>query len=394
MLESCHIGKHSSCNGLIMKVESANEMQPIRHLDQPGVTSVAKTEPAKVDELAHLFMQEVSANNRTLNQRSLASPVPPAGQLAQLYDQLGHPAQTSLQAISLRIRTLLLQRPSVDKLLELTGGDPARAFVVLKHVADQADQADLPELPDSPDTQVSSAKTAQANAAVRASEAALARDAITKLQARYKGEIQAGLNIAMALQAGGVDPQERQALRTLYYASVVKRQSLAMMMQALLGAYGREKFSAGLKVMRKALADDIAANVSSIPTPQLRTLMLGLQSCGQLNGALANCEALIERLSIEEDAVDLLQRMLGYASSGIAAAEVTRLSEDMGGGTSQRPLVTLNALYPLIQQLPLALWPDARVRQEALHFFLVVMDELARTESGPAGVAGGLRNLA
>ncbi|WP_439898792.1 TyeA family type III secretion system gatekeeper subunit [Pseudomonas costantinii] len=109
---------------------------------------------------------------------------------------------------------------------------------------------------------------------------------------------------------------------------------------------------------------------------------------------LTHCQALIERLSVEEDAVGLLQRMLGYASSGIATAEVMRLAEDLGGSSSQRHLVALNALYPLMLQLPLALWPDGRVRQEALHFFLVVMDELTRTERGPAGIAGGLRNLA
>ena len=151
---------------------------------------------------------------------------------------------------------LLLQKPTVEKLLELTGRDPARAFVVLKYVAAHADSE------------------------ARPAEAALARDAINRLEIRFKGEIQAGLNIASALQTASIDPQERQALRTLYYASVVARQSLATMMQALLGVYGGERFHDGLKIMRKALADDIAALVSSSPTAVLRTLLLGLQSCG------------------------------------------------------------------------------------------------------------------
>ncbi|PAM34968.1 SepL/TyeA/HrpJ family type III secretion system gatekeeper, partial [Acinetobacter baumannii] len=97
-----------------------------------------------------------------------------------------------------------------------------------------------------------------------------------------------GLNIAMALQAASDDPQERQAVRALYYASVVVRQSLASMMQSLLGVYGGEQFATGLKVMRRALADDIAACTSSVPTAQLRTLLQGLQSCGQLSGVLCN----------------------------------------------------------------------------------------------------------
>ncbi|WP_439898793.1 hypothetical protein [Pseudomonas costantinii] len=105
-----------------MKVESANEMLPIQHLDQPVATAADKPAPVRVDELAHLFLQEVETSSRTLNQRSLGVRVLPAGQIAQLYDQLGHPAQTTLSTISRQIRAQLLQHPSVDKLLELTHG--------------------------------------------------------------------------------------------------------------------------------------------------------------------------------------------------------------------------------------------------------------------------------
>jgi type III secretion protein W len=366
---SCHTGKHSSCTGLSMKVESTPDVQTIQRLDSPVVGHPPAPVPAKgVDELAHLFNQEVDANLRTLNQRNVGVRVPPTEQLAQLYDQLGHPAQATLAAISRRIRLQLLQHPSVDKLLDLADGDPARAFVVLKYVAAQADTE------------------------VRPSEAGLARDAIARLEARFKGQIQAGLNIAAALQIVGVDPHERQALRALYYASVVTRQSLATMMQALLGIYGGERFAEGLKVMRKALADDIAARVSSMPTPLLRTLLLGLQGCGQLSAVLAGCQALIQRLSVEHDGVTLLQRLLGYAGSGIAAAEILRLGDDLGGGDIVRQLVALNALYPLIQQLPLALWPDSRVREETLRAFVVVMDELDRIQRGPSRFAGEPRS--
>jgi type III secretion protein W len=57
-----------------------------------------------------------------------------------------------------------------------------------------------------------------------------------------------------------------------------------------------------------------------------------------------------------------------------------------------RQLVALNALYPLIQQLPLALWPDSRVREETLRAFVVVMDELDRIQRGPSRFAGEPRS--
>ncbi|MGF6096760.1 type III secretion system gatekeeper subunit SctW [Pseudomonas sp. 18175] len=343
-----------------MKVESVSDVQTLQGLDQPAAGSTARTQvPAPVqpgDDLANLFSQEVAFNSKALSQRAIGARVTPMEQLSQLYDQLGHPAQASLAAIARRVRMQLLQQPSVDKLLELTGNDPARTFVVLRQV------------------------TAQAEAEVRKTEAALARDALAKLEVRYKREIQAGLNIAMALQAATGDPQERQAVRALYYASVVVRQSLATMMQSLLGVYGGEQFAAGLNLMRRALADDIAAQTSSIPCAQLRTLLLGLQSCGQLGSVLSNCGLLIQRLKVEHDAVVLLQRLLGYAGGGIACAEVQRLAADLTGASSPGQLTTLNGIYPMLKGLPLALWRDSRGRQEGLHNVLLVMDELTRQE--------------
>ncbi|MBN2990747.1 type III secretion system gatekeeper subunit SctW [Pseudomonas cedrina subsp. fulgida] len=348
-----------------MKVESSSEVQTVQPLDQSAAIKTSAAAPANgVDELAHLFNLEVANNSQPLSQRNVSVRVPPIEQMAELYRQLGHPAKKTLAMISLLTREALRQHAGVTQLLKLSEGDPARAFVVLKHVAAQADTE------------------------VRPSEAALARDAIAKLEVRFKGEIQAGLNIALALQAASVDPQERQALRMLYYASVVTRQSLATMMQALLGVYGGERFGDGLKVMRKALADDIAAKVSSMPTPLLRSLLLGLQSCGQLSGVLTGCHALIQRLGIHHDAVSLLQRLLSFAGAGITAAEILRLGDELAEGPDTRKLVSLNALYPLIQQLPLAIWLDGRVREETLRNFLAVMGELDRLTRNPARFPG------
>lgn len=348
-----------------MKVESLNEVKPLPHPNQPS-SSTAQVSGAVTggDELANVFSQEVALDTKAQGRRSRGVRIGPTEQLAHLYDQLGHPAQARLASVARRIRQELLHKPVVGTLLELTGGDPARTFVVLQQVA------------------------AQAQAEARSTEAALARDAIARLEMRYQREIQAGLNIAKVLQASSADTQERQAMRTLYYASVVTRQSLAIMMKELLGLYGGERFAIGLKVMRGALADDVAAQTSSIPTSLLRTLLRGLQSCGQLSAALCNCQALSRRLNIEQDPVGLLQRLLGYASTGIAAPEIQRLVDELWLGQPPRHLVSLNALYPVMQQLPLALWPDSRVRQEALHNFLLVMDEFARAERGPARFMG------
>lgn len=348
-----------------MKVESSNDVQTIPRVDQPAVRDpLAVASPTATDELGRLFSQEVTAETRELAKRSVGLRVPPAKEIIQLYEQLGHPAKAALAVVTRQIRQQLLKHPDVDELLRQTEGDPARTYVVLKHVANQADTE------------------------ARPAEAALARDALAKLEVRYRGQIQAGLNIAQTLQDACGDPQERQALRTLYYASVVTRQSLAVMMQALLGVYGGEGLMKGLTLMRRALADDVAANLSSVDKSLLRRLLMGLSSCSQLSGVLSNCLALIHRLGVEHDPVGLLQRLLGYASTGIAVDEIMRLAGDVRGNQPLLELVVLNALYPLVQQLPQALWLDGRSRHEALHSFLLVMDELAKVERGPIRFAG------
>ncbi|WP_395609252.1 type III secretion system gatekeeper subunit SctW [Pseudomonas sp. B22129] len=342
-----------------MKVELYQDVQ----VPQSPVPSRISRAPvaetaAAAGGLADIFVREMAFNTKTLAQRPAGIGQMPTEQCAHLWNQLGHPAQATVESTARRVRAQLLQGASVDKMLDLTGSDPARTYVVLQFLS------------------------AQAQSEARKIEAGLARDALTKLELRFEGQIQAALNTAMALQAAADDPQERQALRTLYYASVVTQQSLSKMMQALLGVYGGERFASGLKVMRRALADDIAAQVSSVATAKLRTLLLGLQSCGHLSGVLSNCQALIRRLNADLAAVDLLQRLLGYTSTGIASREVQRLANEIGGGPSSESLISLNALYPVIKDLPAALWRDAQERQQALHNCLLVMDELARLERG------------
>ncbi|OLY75186.1 type III secretion protein [Pseudomonas sp. ATCC PTA-122608] len=352
-----------------MKVDPHIDVQKPQSLDQPAPARVDHRPPSTAsaapigDDLGSLFNQEVELNSRALGRRQIGLRVMPVEQLAQLYEQLGHPAQATLATVARNVRVQLLVNSSVEKFLEITGNDPARAYVVLQQVA------------------------AQADAEVRSNEAKLAREALVKLEMRFKPQIQAGLNTALALQASSDDPQLRQAVRGVYYASVVTRQSLATMLQALLGLFGGDEFGLGLKLMRRALADDIAALTPSIASAKLLTLLVGLRGCDQLGGILCNCRDLIERLAltypaVTRDAVALLQRLLAYSNTGIAAAEIQRLANELGGADVLNQVISLNSVYPVLKSLPLAVWRDTRGREECLNSFLLVMDEYARTERG------------
>ena len=334
-------------------VDFPSELQKIRNEDRPSVSHTSTPTASQVaDDLALLFNEEVGASSRALNRRQLILPVAAVQLLNQLYDQWGHPAKKTLAMATLQFKQQLRMLVGVEKLLGLCEGDPALTFIVLKNVEAQS-----------------------------GTEATLARDAIIKLEARFRGEIQAGLNTAAALRAGCADLQERQALRMLYYTNVVSRQSLVKILQALLDVYGDERFSKGLKVMQKALADDIAAKVSSLPSAHLRTLLLGLQSCWQLGGVFALCQALIERLRIERVTSKLMQRLLGYTTTGIDSQEFQRLLEELDAGSQlSRTLIALNAIYSVFNKFPLALWFDNRTREELLHNLLVRAGELTKME--------------
>ena len=98
-----------------------------------------------------------------------------------------------------------------------------------------------------------------------------------------------------------------------------------------------------------------------------------------------SCRVFTERWSSRErqaelSPVSLLQRLLGYASTGIDSEEVQSLSRQLGGDSLSSQLVSLNQVYPLIQRLPLVIWNDPESRQDALQSFLNLMGEHTQSE--------------
>lgn len=318
-----------------------------------------------------LFSQKAESSSKALAQRALRTvdnrvqKVEGIQQLNELYEQLGHPAQLSLGLLTRHVRLALASDSGVEALLALTGDDPARTSVVLQYMV------------------------AQARAQGREGDIERVQKVQAQLHTRYDRQIQAGLNIALALAlalaAAEGDAALRQAVRTLYYSSVVRKQSLPSIIQALLALFDEERVNDGLRVMARALADDIAAHRPSVPSLRLRTLLSGLQGCTQLSSLLHSCRWFIERLSSRErqaelSPVCLLQRLLGYAGTGIDSDEVQSLSRELGGENLSSQLVLLNQVYPLIQRLPLAVWSDPASRQDALQSFLSLMGEHTQSE--------------
>ena len=164
-----------------MKVEFNPDLHRVQRLDPSVSEKVAATRSPDAaqgfDALAGIFSQEAVAQSTALTRRAISGPVTNVEQLAQLYDRLGHPAQKSLAKMVIVARQYLERQQSLEKLVELTGADPARTYVVLRQLTAQAEALVR-------QTQAASTRDAQVK-----SEAALARAALAKLEIQYKREI-------------------------------------------------------------------------------------------------------------------------------------------------------------------------------------------------------------
>lgn len=365
-----HTGTRNFLDGIFMKVDVRNDVTsvsiPLVSLREARAQAPQVSQQNAVEEVGMLFSQQVESSSKVQSRRNLRTDTPVLKvqgiqQLNELYEQLGHPGQVSLGQLTRQVRQELMSRPSVESLLALAGDDPARTYVVLQHV------------------------TAQAQAQGRVPDAVQAQAFQEQMQVRFLRQIQAGVNIARALKTANGDASLCQAVRTLYYSSVVMKQSLVSITQALLGLLGEEGVDTGLNMMGRALADDIAAYRPSVPTDKLRTLLLGLQACGQLGSILHSCRQFIERSPAREPAgeltgVALLQRLLGYASIGTDPGEIQDLSRELGEEGLSGQLVSLNQVYSLVQQLPPAVWGDPQSRQATLQSLLALMGEHTQAE--------------
>lgn len=355
----------SSYNSRLLASLAAQSAQALADLATPKAQD---SRSAGLEEIGLGFSHHVERSSKALKQRQIRTTarndqgearIAERDRLDEEYDQLGHPGEESLGELAARTGAWLGEQPELDALVARTGGDPARTDVVLRQAESLAVRAG------------------------RRQEAERAAAYLRRLRERFGPQIRAGLNIAGALRLAGGDPALRQAVRQLYYDTVVLKQSLPGMLQALLGLFGEARFDEGLATLRLALADDIAAERPSRPTPRLRILLRGLGLSGQLGAVLQECRAALQRLATRRpqeqlDAVALLQRLLGFAAGGLTALEARRVGRELGGAEDEIQLVSLNVLYRLVQHLPLPLWQDDKHRQTALANLLALLDERSR----------------
>lgn len=348
--------------------------------DQEPVGSPAKASEARpshdkalndaMEEVTASFGEQVERKSKALNRRQISQPqsrmlanIERIEKLTDLFQLLENPKHPTLDQQIRQMQALLGQSspPSVDAILHAAGGDAARSDIVLRHVLSQAQQ--------------------QQDAALTQA----ASQSLTQLQQEKGPEVRAGLNTAAAISLFSTDPNQKQALRELYYQRIVHQQSPAALLDALLERFDAQHFAAGLRTLQRALAADIASLAPSISKTALSRMLSNLNDSRQLSHTLSASQSLLARLASQMpectlSAVELTRRLIGLSGNGAYARDLHNLGREVAGQDMQRQLLFFNGLLPLVNDLPHPLWRDAKNRLTALQLIRGLIGDIAQYE--------------
>ncbi|MBP2844525.1 type III secretion system gatekeeper subunit SctW [Dickeya oryzae] len=348
--------------------------------DQAPVGSPAKASEARpshdkalndaMEEVTASFGEQVERKSKALSRRQISQPqsrmlanIERIEKLTELFQLLENPKHPTLDQQIRQMQALLQQSapPTVDAILQAAGGDAARSDIVLRHVLSQAQQ--------------------QQDAALTQA----ASQSLTQLQQEKGPEVRAGLNTAAAISLFSTDPNQKQALRELYYQRIVHQQSPAVLLDALLERFDAQHFAAGLRTLQRALAADIASLAPSISKPVLSRMLSNLNDSRQLSHTLSASQSLLARLASRMpectlSAVELTRRLIGLSGNGAYARDLHNLGHEVAGQDRQRQLLFFNGLLPLVNDLPHPLWRDAKNRLTALQLIRGLIGDVAQYE--------------
>ena len=356
-----------------MNIQSISHSTPqLDPLNQPVIKQAEQTvkamfNPAQsmadsMEEVSMKFSESVEKNSKSLEERTIK---PRSEQriekLAELYELLTNHDTQTLNQEARRILSQGQQQLSIALLLDTAKGDPAKAEVILQKALAEA------------------RTTGQAN---KVQQLELLGQ---ELYAKHGAEVMAGLNTAGALAMFSQDPEHRQTLRQLYYQHIVGQGSLATLFDALLTQFDEAHFAQGLHTLIRALTDDLAAQFPSLPQGQLRVILKDLTASQQLSHILNSVQVMLRKLAAKGmiqsmSAAKLTRKLVEFTQSSLYPREVKNLNTETVGDDPLAHVVFLNALYPLVQKLPLPLWKDNKARQNTLNVILRLMTEYAHYE--------------
>lgn len=320
--------------------------------------SAAASLSDSLEEIGMMFSEKVEKRTKGLNRRQISTQhlrsnrgaVERIERLGELYQLLDGQQQDRLETRMSALKEVLSREsePEAETLVAAADSDPARCDLLLRMTLREADRTG--------DTQA----------------AAAASQGLDALHEKFGDKVRAGLNTAPAVASFTTDPAEKQGMRDLYYHSIVKHQSPAVMLDSLLERYGLEQFKPGLHTLQRALSEDIAALTPSLSSRSLHKIHRALSEAGQLTHVIAGSDKLLDDLrsrgKIPVSAlggIEMTRRLLNVAETGLQGRDITGMGKAFAGENPAAKMLFFNGLLPLMNAMPPMLWRDRSHRDEA-----------------------------
>lgn len=349
-----------SVNNTVLNTLSSTPMPLPKNVEAKGAAHNT-SDTDNMEEISMKFSESAERNSKRLEGRSIKPQTQlRAEKLEALYLLLSGQDE-NLNEEARRILSMGQQKLSLDAFLSAAKGDPTKADILLQHATHSA--------------RTSGDKTLLDTLSSISQE----------LNEAHGQDILAGINTAKALAMFSKDPLQLQNMRTLYYRNIVGQGSLAAIFDTLLSQFDEKHFAQGIHTLIRALTDDLSATFPSTSSPKLKALLKDLTASQQLSNILNTSRELLDRLSArnvtsEMSAPRLTRRLVEFTQSSLYPREVKSLSDDTVGPSPLEHVKFLNALYPLVKEMPLALWRDGESRRSALQLILRMMTEYTQYE--------------
>ncbi len=207
-------------------------------------------------------------------------------------------------------------------------------------------------------------------------------DEIAKLEEKQRPKIDAGLNTAEVLHGAFENSSDRQAMRAVYYQSILGSASVSGLMQSLLNTFGGKNFSKNINTLTKAVMQDIRSARPSAPPELLETKLRDLNRVNYARSMVNDCKQFLanyyKQQNIEEQSsVSLTKELLKLISGTILGKDLDTIANHYAGKDPDQKLIFLNSLFPFMKSFPEILWENQKNRMTGLQTMLVYLENEA-----------------
>jgi type III secretion protein W len=259
-------------------------------------------------------------------------------------------------------QNLLGKQPSLEELLALMEEEPAMAMATLKTAAKQANSEGLPD------------------------EHAALSLWVSKLSVKQGGTGRTNLNALRPSSYSEVNKRCRADLRQLYSETPVVMESVKGLIESLMSGQDQpEHFQLQLQQIRNTITHDFSAMAPRASQKQMRSVVRAANVVRHVAVLLQGCKKILKRMSSKNpqglmDPVNFLRSLLRLSAEGLQMKDTQSLTRFIGGEHLKHQLAFLNALRPMVQELPLVLWRDLDKRRLALNNLSALMTQLSDKE--------------